>query len=199
MESILAPPPPFLFVNNLDSVTSGNLSKEWDRWKKSFLIYYEACELKNKEKSVQVNILLHVIGEQCREVYEQFNETFKDLQSLLKKYDSFFLPKKNLTIERHRFFTRDQRESESIEQYAFELKKLSTNCEFKELCDELIKDRLICGIRESALRERLLREPDLTLKKALEICNIAQISKLQAVTIKKEYAEQGIQHSRKYK
>lgn len=189
MESILAPPPPFSFVNNLDSVTSGNLSNEWQKWKKSFMIYYEACELKNKEKTVQVNILLHVIGDQCREVYEQFEETSKDLQSLLKKFDSFFLPKKNLTIERHRFFTRDQRDSESIEQYSFELKKLALNCEFNDLCDDLIKDRLICGIKEATLRERLLREPDLTLKKALEICNVAQISRLQAGTIKKEYAE----------
>ncbi|XP_037967238.2 uncharacterized protein LOC119692073 [Plutella xylostella] len=189
MESAFVPPPPFHFMNNLDNITSGNLSSSWTKWKNSFIIYSEACEFHTKDPKVQISILLHVIGEQCREVYEQFNETFKDTATLLKKFDSFFLPKKNLTIERHKFFTRSQSETESIEQYAFELKKIAASCEFKDLCDDLIKDRLICGIREVALRERLLREPELTLKKSLEICNLAQISRLQAVTIKQESTE----------
>ncbi|XP_063362861.1 uncharacterized protein LOC134651690 [Cydia amplana] len=189
MEAVLPPPLPFSFTNNLENVTSGNLSKEWEKWRKSFQVYYEACELSKKSAQVQMSILLHVIGEQCREVHAQFEGTFASVKDLLDKFESFFSPKKNITIERHRFFTRCQKQSESIEQYAFELKKLASACEFKELMDDLIRDRLICGIQENALRERLLREPDLTLKKSLEICNIAQISKLQAGTIKKETSE----------
>ncbi|XP_063633409.1 uncharacterized protein LOC134804330 [Cydia splendana] len=190
MDSILPPPPPFSFVNSLENVTTGNLSKEWEKWKNAFLIYYEACELTKKDKKVQLSILLHVIGEQCREVYEQFDKsTITTSTELLAKFDSFFLPKKNLTIERHRFFTRDQKEGESIEQYSFELKKLASSCEFKDLMETLIRDRLICGIKDQAIRERLLREPDLTLKKSLDICNVAQISKVQAGAIKKESVE----------
>ncbi|XP_063630684.1 uncharacterized protein LOC134801996 [Cydia splendana] len=189
MEAVLPPPLPFSFTNNLENVTSGNLSKEWEKWRKSFQVYYEACELSKKSAQVQMSILLHVIGEQCREVHAQFEGTFASLKDLLDKFESFFSPKKNITIERHRFFTRCQKQSESIEQYAFELKKLASACEFKELIDDLIRDRLICGIQENALRERLLREPDLTLKKSLEICNIAQISKVQAGSIKKESSE----------
>ncbi|XP_063631772.1 uncharacterized protein LOC134802967 [Cydia splendana] len=189
MEAVLPPPLPFSFTNNLENVTSGNLSKEWEKWRKSFQVYYEACELSKKSAQVQMSILLHVIGEQCREVHAQFEGTFASLKDLLDKFESFFSPKKNITIERHRFFTRCQKQSESIEQYAFELKKLASACEFKELIDDLIRDRLICGIQENVLRERLLREPDLTLKKSLEICNIAQISKVQAGSIKKESSE----------
>ncbi|XP_061708214.1 uncharacterized protein LOC133518568 [Cydia pomonella] len=190
MDSILPPPPPFLFVNSLENVTTGNLSKEWEKWKNSFLIYYEACELSKKDKKVQLSILLHIIGEQCREVHEQFDKaSITTYSELLDKFDSFFLPQKNLTIERHRFFTRDQKEGESIEQYSFELKKLASSCEFKDLMETLIRDRLICGIKDHAIRERLLREPDLTLKKSLDICNVAQISKVQAGAIKKESVE----------
>ncbi|XP_063538387.1 uncharacterized protein LOC134749201 [Cydia strobilella] len=189
MESILPPPPPFIFDNHLENVTSGNLSVEWTKWKEAFNIYFAACELSKKEEKVQINILLHIIGERAREVHQQFKSECTTLKSLIARFDKFFLPKKNLTIERHRFFTRSQHDSESIEQYAFELRKLAATCEFSGLMEDLIKDRLICGIKEDALRERLLREPDLTLGKCLDICNLAQMSKMQAGAIKQEAVE----------
>ncbi|XP_047985715.1 uncharacterized protein LOC125225878 [Leguminivora glycinivorella] len=191
MESVLQPPPPFVFENNLVNVTSGNLSKEWDKWKKSFMIYYAACEIDKKDVTVQINILLHVIGERCRDVYDQFTDKTKcdTVNKVLEKFDCFFFPKKNLTIERHRFFTRDQSEFESVEQYVFELNKMAVKCEFKDLCQDLVRDRLICGIRDGSLRERLLREPDLTLTKAVEIGNLAELSRAQAVTLKSESTE----------
>lgn len=107
MESMLKPPAPFAFVNNLENVTSGNLSKDWEKWKNAFQIYFDACELSKKDPKVQVSILLHVVGEQCREVYEQFNQTFTDKDKLIKKFDEFFLQKKNITVQRHCFFTRN--------------------------------------------------------------------------------------------
>lgn len=189
MESVLPPPPPFAFVNNMENVTSGNISKEWEKWKSAFMIYFDACELNKKDQKVQVSIFLHIVGEQCREVYDQFKETCKDITSVIKKFDDLFLLKKNLTVQRHHFFTRDQLDGETIEQYSFELRKLASKCEFKDLCDDLVRDRLICGIKENALRERLLREPDLTLQKSLDICNIAQLSKVHAGNIKKESVE----------
>lgn len=187
MESVLQPPPPFNFEKDLVNITSGNLSNHWSRWKKSFSIYFDACQLNTKDKNVQVNILLHIIGEQCRDVYEQFSpETNFTVESLLRKFDTFFTPKKNLTVERHRFFTRNQQEHETVEQYVFDLNKLAMSCEFKELKEDLVKDKMICGLREEALRERLLREYDLTLKKALDICSVAEMSRAQANNMKTE-------------
>lgn len=199
MDSLLQPPPPFSFEKDLTNVTSGNLCREWTKWKKSFMIYYKACQLDKKERDVQTSILLHVIGEKCREVYEQFPDeptsTSITVELLLKKFDDFFTPKKNLTIERHKFFTRNQQEHETVDQYAFDLNKLATSCEFEKLKDDLIKDRLICGLREDTLRERLLRVPDLTLKKTLDMCTVAEISRAQASTVKSEQSEASTIHA----
>lgn len=198
MDSLLQPPPPFCFEKDLTNVTSGNLCREWTKWKKSFMIYYKACQLDKKEREVQTSILLHVIGEKCRDVYEQFPEETSattSVESLLKKFDGFFTPKKNLTIERHKFFTRNQQEHETVDQYAFDLNKLATSCEFEKLKDDLIKDRLICGLREDTLRERLLRVPDLTLKKTLDMCTVAEISRAQASTVKTEPNEASTIHA----
>ncbi|XP_073961376.1 uncharacterized protein [Choristoneura fumiferana] len=194
MESMLQPPRPFVFENNIVSVTSGNLSEEWRKWKNAFLICYEACELSKKDDKVQINILLHVIGEKCRDVYGQFGVPCKTLEEVFKKFDGFFLPKKNFTIERHKFFTREQGQSESVEQYVFELNKMAAKCEFKDLCKDLIRDRLICGLLNGTLRERLLREPDLTLQKAVEICSLAELSREHAITLKTD----NLEHKKKW-
>ena len=49
------------------------------------------------------------------------------------------------------------------------LKKLSNDCEFGELKNALIKDIVAKGIINTSLRERTLREPNLTLGKAREL------------------------------
>lgn len=49
------------------------------------------------------------------------------------------------------------------------LKKLSEHCEFCDVLNDTIKDRLVCGLRSEAIQKRLLSESNLTLQKATEI------------------------------
>ena len=48
-----------------------------------------------------------------------------------------------------------------------ELKKLNSECEFDNLQGFLVKDMIVCGTKDNSLCERLLRECDLTLSKAI--------------------------------
>ena len=48
------------------------------------------------------------------------------------------------------------------------------NLEPSHQADELLRDRLVFGIRDHKTRERLLREPALTLARADEICRAAE-------------------------
>lgn len=52
---------------------------------------------------------------------------FKDL---IKLFDTYFIPKGNIAIERHAFFTRKQNGGEDIDDYVQALKNLSLTCEF---------------------------------------------------------------------
>ena len=65
---------------------------------------------------------------------------------------------------------------ESIDQYATELRTLASTCEFQDLRDGLVRDRIVGGIRNAALRECLIRIADLSLEKALDICRAAEQS-----------------------
>ena len=77
------------------------------------------------------------------------------------------------------FNTRNQRDDENIDQYVTDLKKKAQTCEFHDLKDGLIRDRVVCGIRCDKTCSRLLKEPDLTLQKAIDICRANEATTLQ--------------------
>ena len=82
-----------------------------------------------------------------------------------KKCDEFFQVQKNFIFERARFNRQNQLEGESSEQYISELYCLMDNCNYGNLKDELLRDRLVVGIRDQKLSKKLQLDPDLTLEK----------------------------------
>ena len=55
---------------------------------------------------------------------------------------------------------------ESVEQYIASLKGLAEDCQYGHLKEEMNRDRIVVGIRDSSLSERLQMDPDPTLEKA---------------------------------
>lgn len=87
-----------------------------------------------------------------------------------------------MIYERARFNTRVQEEGESAEDFATALHALSQHCEYGSLQEQLVRDRLVVGIRDKKLSARLQLDPDLTLQKALE-------SARQLETVRQQQAE----------
>lgn len=90
--------------------------------------------------------------------------TFKKAVDLLSKH---FCPPPNQIIQRFQFYRRDQKEGESVPEFLAALRKLSQHCEFKDL-DAMIRDRLVCGLKDEGLQKRLLANDKLTLHIAQE-------------------------------
>ena len=69
-----------------------------------------------------------------------------------------------------------QSADETVDAYVTEFRLPAKNCEFGALCNELIRDRFVVGIRDDAVRSRLLREAELDLQKAIDhdICRAAE-------------------------
>ena len=64
---------------------------------------------------------------------------------------------------------RGNREGEMVAEFLAELKKISKFCDFGDRLDEMLRDRVVCGINQERWQKRLLSEPGLTFKKAYEI------------------------------
>ena len=83
-------------------------------------------------------------------------------------------------FERYRFWECKQQEGETIDQFITELKTCARCCEFGDQHDSMIRDRIVFGVRDSRLKERLLRESsELTLEKAASICRAGEASSSQ--------------------
>ena len=174
----------------------GNVSENWRRWRQRFELYLTASGLDRKDKKVQRCTLLHIIGEDALEIFNTFQfaaDEPDELSSLLQKFASHFEPQTNVTYERHVFNTRVQMAGETIDQFVTDLKTKAKSCAFESLNDSLIKDRIVVGIQDDGTRARLLRERDLTLEKAVDICRAAETSKMHVNKLTAAVADKSIQ------
>ena len=141
-------------------------------------------------KKKQAAILLNIAGEEAIGVFNTFtfaeDNDKDDPEAILAKFQNYCEPKKNITYERHIFNTRVQQVSQSFDVYLTELRVQAKRCAYGTLQDELIRDRLVVGIRDDKVRSRLLREPELTLQKCIDIAHAAEITQKQMQEIKDE-------------
>ncbi|XP_045451661.1 uncharacterized protein K02A2.6-like [Melitaea cinxia] len=152
----------------------------WKKWKQQFLLFIKASGVYSESSSIQASLLVNLIGPDGFDIYQTFNfereEDRDDVNIVLKKFDKYFGMKSNVTLMRYKFFSRNQEVGESIQQYVTALRLLSKNCEFSTLEEDLIRDRIICGIRQNMVRDRLLRCEELNLEKAMRICQAEEIA-----------------------
>ena len=155
----LQPPPPFDFKS----------PDEWSRWRRRFEQFRTASGLADSAPAKQVCTLLSCLGEEADSVLTSTNATEddrKDYDKVLKLFDDFFQVRRNIIFERARFNRRNQLPGESSEQYIMSLYTLAANCNYGAFEHEMIRDRLVVGIRDTAHSERLQLDAELTLEKA---------------------------------
>lgn len=87
-------------------------------------------------------------------------ETYNTICEKLRKH---YHPVKNAAIHQAEFRQRSQKQDETIDQYLLDLKKLSKNCNFKNLNEE-IKERLLNGTYCDSVRFELLKQADQPLE-----------------------------------
>lgn len=100
--------------------------------------------------------------------------------SALSAIQDFFVPKVNVVAERYRFRQRSQRTGETTDQYIAAVRELATTCEFADMEDEMICDQLIEKTNSTRIRERLLLEVPLDLKKAVTVARQIEIATAEA-------------------
>ena len=91
----------------------------------------------------------------------------KKYKPVKDKFDSHFVIKKNVIYERAKFNTRSQKEGEPVDSFVTDLYTLAEFCNFGNLRKELIRDRLVVGILNKQLSEKLRLDIDLTLEKVI--------------------------------
>lgn len=91
---------------------------------------------------------------------------YKLLTATLQKH---LCPQPPLTVRRFKFHTRQRQTGESVATYVAELRSLARNCEFGDTLQEMLRDRLVCGINNPHIQKRLLGEADLSFENSFAI------------------------------
>ena len=94
-------------------------------------------------------------------------EDLKRYEVVKSKFENHFIAKRNVIYERAKFNLRVQNKSEPVECFITDLHCLAEHCQFGTLKDQLIRDRIVVGLKNKRLSEKLQLDPDLTLEKAM--------------------------------
>lgn len=187
----------------------GDLRSNWKFFQSQWENYEIATGLDKKDAKIRVASLLSIMGKDCYRLYSHLDITEEQKKStveILTALKKHFEPTTNVIYERYVFNTRSQEHTETVHQYVAVLRRLSDSCDYGALKDDMIRDRLVIGTKDNAARARMLREPKLDLKKAVDTCLTSEISQEQLKKITSEaptdtvnYAKHKYKQSNKYK
>ena len=165
--------------------------ESWDKWLQRFERFRSASELDEKEEIVQINTLVYCMGSEAEDILNSFALTADELETyntVVENFSRYFIPRRNIIFERVKFNQRTQQEGESVEIFITDLYKLAEHCAFGTLCEELIRDRLVVGLRDSKLSEKLQLNAELTLEKAVTQARQHESVKQQQPVVRGEMA-----------
>lgn len=148
-----------------------DLQEEWSQYIERLEYYFEANGVESADK--QRAILLSVCGSKTYKLIRNLttpakpsDKTFKELVELVQIHQN---PKPSVIVQRFKFNTRFRKPGESIASFVAELRNLSEHCDFQNTLEEMLRDRLVCGINDEQIQRRLLAETTLDFKKAMKI------------------------------
>ena len=74
-----------------------------------------------------------------------------------------------MIVQRYMFNSRVRKHGEGIAVFVAELRRLSEYCNYRDPLNEMLRDRLVCGVNDERIQRRLLyaiAEADLPFKRA---------------------------------
>lgn len=110
------------------------------------------------------------MGDDADDIVKSFTFASGDVKKYAKvkeKFDQHIIMKKNVIFERAKFNRRKQEPSEPVDAFITDLYCLSEHCEFGALREELIRDRIVVGLQDVKLSEKLQMDSSLTLQTAI--------------------------------
>lgn len=181
----ITPPDSFDFSN----------SANWPKWIRRFERFRIASGLIDKPDEYQVNSLLYTLGDTADDILSVLplsEADKKNFDKVKSAFETHFVGTHNVIYERAKFNLRMQEQGESAESFITSVHTLAENCKFGALRDELIRDRIVVGIRDKKLSERLQLDSTLTLKSAITTVRQNEMVKKQQLLLHGETSDHNV-------
>ena len=159
-------------ANQIPAPAPMSLKENWKNFESAWGYYILATGLKSKLKKEDntpnvegmqqvAATLCAVMGAECLKIMNSI-PTLTELgkqnpDTIIEALKKHFIPQRHVLFERCKFNTATQKE-ESVDEFVVRLRQLAEPCEFGDLKDSLIRDRLVIGTTDSSSRDRLVKE-----------------------------------------
>ncbi|KAL7880825.1 hypothetical protein SRHO_G00030790 [Serrasalmus rhombeus] len=165
-------------------------AEDWPKWIKRFERFRIASGLETQADENQVNALIYAMGEEAEDILTSLHLSpaeASDFNEVKNRLDAHFITRRNVIFERAKFNQRQQELGESVDCFITALHCLAEHCGYGELHDEMVRDRLVVGLRDTKLSEHLQMDPELTLAKAVTRARQSEQVKKQQEVLKKNF------------
>ena len=110
------------------------------------------------------------MGDQADDILNSFKLSTTQLKhnhTVKTKFDEQFVVRHNVIFKQAKFNQRRQEEGKAVDTFITALHALAEHCNFGTLTDEMIRDRIVVGLLDVKLLEKLQLDPESSLPKAV--------------------------------
>ena len=139
-------------VGIIGSVPTFDDSCKFEEWVEILEAWLEANSITEDSRKRAVRVFVTSIGTKGYHLQpnKPADKTFAECIAVLTKHYSI---KPSEIVLRYRFYTRCQKEGESIPQFVAGLRQLSEGCNFQELDNTcMLRDRLVVGCKVASIQ-----------------------------------------------
>ena len=178
------------------STRIGNLSayeakeQSWEEYCEILEQYFEANDIDDGDK--QRAILISVVGPATYKLMKNLlspekpaSKTYTQLKELMQNH---FCPKPSEIVQRYKFDSRSRQPNETVSEYVAELRQIAHDCNYGQTLEQMLRDRLVCGINDDRIQRRLLAEVDLTFDKDYKMAVAADAASRNAMDLQSRVA-----------
>lgn len=117
---------------------------------------------------------------------------YEDIVKLVKAH---YDPTPSAIMQRYKFNSRTRAEGESVSAYVTALRDIAQNCDYKDSLRDMLRDKLVHGVRHERITNRLLAEKTLTYEKALELALVIESAERDTKQLQATQATPQVHHS----
>lgn len=155
------------------SATLAERAEEWSYFSKVWANYEKSSRLITHPADQRLATMLTCFGRDAMKVYGNLkfdNAADKsDITKVIEKLDCLLVGEYHEVYESYVFNKRDQLKGEPVDSFVTDILDMSKHCNYGELTDRMVRDRIVVGTNCSRTRDKLMNKKNLTLSDAISV------------------------------
>ncbi|XP_058810974.1 uncharacterized protein K02A2.6-like [Topomyia yanbarensis] len=166
----------------------GNLRENVELWKDAFETYIIASGVEGLSERVKIATFKSALGPDARKIFNLWplDEGERNtVAACLESLSTHLIPQKNVKLARYEFNQCRQEpedssgNAENMTSFINRARALVKDCQYGNLEDEMLRDKIITGIRDMHLKKKMIETDNLTSARVIEMCRAEEATRAE--------------------